>query len=170
MLPDGMRMLITTLSQILGSVILIAVIQPIFLVAAVVVFFLIYKAAGQPVFRRAIQGRRADSGYVPAYLRLALYRMSARELRRNQNVLRSSVFSTFGESLTGLSTIRAYGRIRSVLALNYRQVDHEKCVPPPTFPSSLEDVRLTQPSLAAGRTICEQRWPLGAIDKPLKWL
>ena len=47
MLPDGLRMLISTLSQILGSVILIAVIQPIFLVAAVVVFFLIYKAAGR---------------------------------------------------------------------------------------------------------------------------
>ena len=54
--------------------------------------------------------------------------MSARELRRNQNVLRSSVFSTFGESLSGLSTLRAYGRLPNVLSLNYRQVDHEKCV------------------------------------------
>lgn len=124
MLPDGMRMLITTLSQILGSVILIAVIQPIFLVGAVVVFFLIYKAACWLNYVFRCWRNRADSTHAPS----ALYRMSARELRRNQNVLRSSVFSTFGESLSGLSTIRAYGRIRSVLTLNYRQVDHEKCV------------------------------------------
>lgn len=51
--------------------------------------------------------------------------MSARELRRHQNVLRSSIYSTFGEALSGLATIRAYNKVPSFLALNYRQVDLE---------------------------------------------
>ncbi len=37
------------------------------------------------------------------------YRASARELKRHEAVLRSVVFSRFGEAVTGISTIRAYG-------------------------------------------------------------
>jgi len=37
------------------------------------------------------------------------YRASARELKRYEAVLRSVVFSRFGEAVTGTSTIRAYG-------------------------------------------------------------
>jgi ABC-type multidrug transport system fused ATPase/permease subunit len=103
MLPDGLRMLVQTLSQILGSVILIACVQPYFLVACVFVFYLLYRAAG-------------------------FYRSSARELKRIDSILRSAIYSHFGESLTGLATIRAYGKVEAFLALNYRQVDLEKCV------------------------------------------
>lgn len=37
------------------------------------------------------------------------YRASAREIKRHEAVLRSGVFSRFGEAITGTSTIRAYG-------------------------------------------------------------
>ena len=37
------------------------------------------------------------------------YRSSAREMKRHEAVLRSVVFSRFGEAITGISTIRAYG-------------------------------------------------------------
>ncbi|KAK3063998.1 ATP-binding cassette transporter yor1, partial [Teratosphaeriaceae sp. CCFEE 6253] len=37
------------------------------------------------------------------------YRASAREIKRHEAVLRSAVFSRFGEAVTGTSTIRAYG-------------------------------------------------------------
>lgn len=37
------------------------------------------------------------------------YRASAREIKRHEAVLRSAVFSRFGEAVTGISTIRAYG-------------------------------------------------------------
>ncbi|KAE9379682.1 putative ABC transporter [Stipitochalara longipes BDJ] len=37
------------------------------------------------------------------------YRASARELKRHEAVLRSVVFSRFGEAVTGTTTIRAYG-------------------------------------------------------------
>lgn len=37
------------------------------------------------------------------------YRASAREIKRHEAVLRSVVFSRFGEAVTGITTIRAYG-------------------------------------------------------------
>nr|POF04550.1 oligomycin resistance atp-dependent permease yor1 [Quercus suber] len=39
----------------------------------------------------------------------AYYRASAREIKRHEAVLRSIVFSRFGEAITGVATIRAYG-------------------------------------------------------------
>jgi ATP-binding cassette, subfamily C (CFTR/MRP), member 1 len=39
----------------------------------------------------------------------AYYRASAREIKRHESVLRSSVFSRFTEAVTGTATIRAYG-------------------------------------------------------------
>ncbi|QIW99583.1 hypothetical protein AMS68_005101 [Peltaster fructicola] len=38
----------------------------------------------------------------------AYYRRSAREIKRHESVLRSTVFSKFGETITGTTTIRAY--------------------------------------------------------------
>lgn len=39
----------------------------------------------------------------------AFYRSSAREVKRHEAVLRSTVFSRFGEAVMGTPTIRAYG-------------------------------------------------------------
>ncbi|KAH7391842.1 P-loop containing nucleoside triphosphate hydrolase protein [Pyrenochaeta sp. MPI-SDFR-AT-0127] len=39
----------------------------------------------------------------------AFYRSSAREVKRHESVLRSTVFARFGEAVTGTATIRAYG-------------------------------------------------------------
>ncbi|KAI4255845.1 MAG: hypothetical protein LQ352_002363 [Teloschistes flavicans] len=39
----------------------------------------------------------------------AYYRASAREMKRHEAVLRSGVFSRFGEAISGVSSIRAYG-------------------------------------------------------------
>ncbi|KAL8810833.1 MAG: hypothetical protein Q9223_002066 [Gallowayella weberi] len=39
----------------------------------------------------------------------AYYRASAREIKRHESVLRSGVFSRFGEAISGVSSIRAYG-------------------------------------------------------------
>ncbi|KAI5292871.1 hypothetical protein KEM52_006008 [Ascosphaera acerosa] len=43
------------------------------------------------------------------------YRSSARELKRHESVLRSTVFAQFSESLTGIPTIRAYGLQRAFI-------------------------------------------------------
>lgn len=76
-----MRMALSTLSQVLGSIILIAIVQQYFLIAVAVVF-VIYS----DFFR--------------------VYRYSARDVKRLDNVLRSSLYAHFSESLSGLATLR----------------------------------------------------------------
>ena len=43
------------------------------------------------------------------YFATGYYRTSGRELKRHESVLRSTVFSVFGEALSGTTAIRAYG-------------------------------------------------------------
>ena len=81
---DSLRMFLMTLSSILGAFVLIAVIIPWFLIAVAVVM-IIYGAFA------------------------LYYRSSARELKRLDAILRSSLYAHFSESLAGLATIRAYG-------------------------------------------------------------
>jgi ATP-binding cassette subfamily C (CFTR/MRP) protein 1 len=76
-----MRMALSTLSQVVGSIILIAIVQQYFLIAVAVVFIIYFD-----FFR--------------------VYRYSARDVKRLDNVLRSSLYAHFGESLSGLATLR----------------------------------------------------------------
>jgi len=81
---DSFRMFLIAFANIVGSFVLIAIIVPWFLIAVGVV--------------------------VIAYSAFALYyRDSARELKRLDSILRSSLYAHFSESLAGLATIRAYG-------------------------------------------------------------
>ncbi|TBU24051.1 ABC transporter [Dichomitus squalens] len=100
MLGDAMRMLVATLGNILGAVILIAIVLPWFLIAVGVV----------------------GIAYVWAAI---FYRASARELKRLDALLRSSLYSHFSESLSGLATIRAYGETDRFLEENRKRVDIE---------------------------------------------
>ncbi|KAH9989454.1 ABC transporter [Russula vinacea] len=83
MLADSFRTFINTFSSIVGAVILISILLPWFLIAVAIVFGL-YAMAG------------------------AFYRASARETKRLDAILRSSLYSHFSESLSGIATIRAY--------------------------------------------------------------
>ena len=81
---DSMRMFLMTFSNVIGAFVLIAIIIPWFLIAV--------------------------GGITIIYYGLSLYyRASARELKRLDAILRSSLYAHFSESLTGLATIRAYG-------------------------------------------------------------
>ena len=81
---DTLRQFLMTLANVIGAFVLIAIIIPWFLVAVAVI--------------------------VVGYYGFALYyRSSARELKRLDAILRSSLYAHFSESLTGLATIRAYG-------------------------------------------------------------
>ncbi|KAL1937459.1 hypothetical protein VTO73DRAFT_13182 [Trametes versicolor] len=99
-LGDAMRMFVATLGNILGAVILIAIVLPWFLIAVGVV----------------------GVAYVWAAM---FYRASARELKRLDALLRSSLYSHFSESLSGLATIRAYGETDRFLEENRKRVDIE---------------------------------------------
>ncbi|KAI4855441.1 ABC multidrug transporter-like protein, partial [Aureobasidium sp. EXF-8846] len=51
------------------------------------------------------------------------YRASARELKRHEALLRSHVFARFGEAISGIPTIRAYGLQQKFTALITKAVD-----------------------------------------------
>lgn len=54
-----------------------------------------------------------------------VYRYSAREVKRLDNLLRSSLYAHFSESLSGLATIRAYGETPHFLKKNAFHTDVE---------------------------------------------
>ncbi|KAG7444868.1 ABC transporter [Guyanagaster necrorhizus] len=99
-LADSMRMFAAPASSVIGAIILIAIILPWFLIAVFVVLIVYLYGA-------------------------AFYRASARELKRLDAVLRSSLYSHFSESLSGLATIRAYGESERFVKENEERIDVE---------------------------------------------
>ncbi|KAH8100094.1 P-loop containing nucleoside triphosphate hydrolase protein [Cristinia sonorae] len=100
LLGDAMRMFSSTLSNIVGAIILIAIVLPWFLIAVFTILGIYFWAA-------------------------VFYRVSARELKRLDSILRSSLYSHFSESLSGLATIRAYGETDRFLEENRKRIDVE---------------------------------------------
>ena len=98
LLSDSFRMFLTTFSSIVGSFILSIVIYHYF------------AAALGPLL-------------IMFYLFALYYRASAREIKRIDSVLRSSVYAQFGETLTGLSTVRAYREQDRFIAMNEKFID-----------------------------------------------
>ena len=83
-LTDSMRMYFITMAMIISVFILI------------IVYFHYFAIALGPLFLLFL--------FSAAY-----YRASAREVKRHESVLRSSVFARFSEAVLGTATIRAYG-------------------------------------------------------------
>ncbi|KAF1845861.1 uncharacterized protein K460DRAFT_285143 [Cucurbitaria berberidis CBS 394.84] len=83
-LTEAMRMYFLTLAMIISVFILI------------ISYYYYYAIALGPLF-------------VFFMFSAAFYRSSAREVKRHEAVLRSTVFARFGEAVMGTSTIRAYG-------------------------------------------------------------
>lgn len=83
-LSDAMRMYFFSVAAILSTFALIIAYFHYFAIALVPLFFLFLFAT-------------------------SYYRASAREVKRFESVLRSNVFAKFGEGLSGVSSIRAYG-------------------------------------------------------------
>ncbi|KAK7024232.1 hypothetical protein VNI00_016449 [Paramarasmius palmivorus] len=81
---EAMRQFLGTMVQVVGSIVLVSIIIPWFLIAVAFILVLYY--------------------WITIF-----YRASARELKRLDAVLRSSLYGHFSESMTGLTTIRAYG-------------------------------------------------------------
>ncbi|TFK49597.1 ABC protein [Heliocybe sulcata] len=99
-LPVSMRMSVLTLASVLGSIIIITILEHYFLIAA----------AGIAVFYN----------YFAKF-----YRASALEMKRLDSLLRSFLYAHFSESLTGLPTIRSYGELNRFVQDNKYYVDLE---------------------------------------------
>ncbi|KAG2147643.1 ABC protein [Suillus clintonianus] len=96
----ALRLFVLLLSMVMGSVIIVAAIEPYFVIA---VFFI---AIGNSYFA-------------------AFYRTSAREVKRLDSMLRSLLYAHFSETLTGLPTIRSYGEMKRFIDTNRYYVDLE---------------------------------------------
>ncbi|KAI0370390.1 ABC protein [Pilatotrama ljubarskyi] len=99
-LPVSMRLLVLTIANMIGSVLIITVVEHYFIIAALAI------AVGYNYFA-------------------SFYRASARELKRLDAMLRSLLYAHFAESLSGLPTIRSYGEINRFLRDNEYYVDLE---------------------------------------------
>jgi ABC-type multidrug transport system fused ATPase/permease subunit len=99
-LSDALRMALATLGQMIGAVIVLAIIAPYFLIAMAVVI-LLYAHNAQ------------------------FYRRSSREFKRIDALLRSSLYSHFGEALSGIATIRSYGETDRFIQENVKRMDIE---------------------------------------------
>ncbi|GAC94350.1 ABC transporter [Pseudozyma hubeiensis SY62] len=97
---EAMRTLIGTVVQVVGSIVLIAILTPYFLIPVAVILVLYF--------------------WIAAY-----YRSTARELRRIDAGLRSNMHEHFSESLHGLVTIRAFGHVDAFVAENCRRIDKQ---------------------------------------------
>ncbi|WVQ72026.1 hypothetical protein IAR50_001570 [Cryptococcus sp. DSM 104548] len=99
-LPDALRMGVGTGAQILGAFVLLAIIEPWFLIAVAVVVVL----------------------YTHCTM---FYRSSSREFKRIDSILRSALYSHFSESLSGVATIRSYGETERFCRDNIVAMDNE---------------------------------------------
>ncbi|KAI6041615.1 ABC protein [Pisolithus marmoratus] len=89
-----------TMSLVLGSVVVVSIVEPYCLIAVVILYL----------------------GY--SYL-VGFYRASAREVKRLDSMLRSLLYAHFAETMTGLSTIRSYGEMKRFIAANRYYIDLE---------------------------------------------
>ncbi|KZV72166.1 ABC transporter, partial [Peniophora sp. CONT] len=99
-LVDALRTFFTGFMGMIGAVVLISIVLPWFLIGVAVIAVLY--------------------GFVTVF-----YRASAREVKRLEAVLRSSVYAHFSESMSGIGTIRAYGEEARFCAENTKRMDVE---------------------------------------------
>ncbi|KAH8099948.1 ABC protein [Cristinia sonorae] len=99
-LPVSMRLLVITIANVIGAILIITILEHYFLIAAVGILL------GYQYFA-------------------AFYRESAREIKRLDAILRSVLYAHFAESLSGLPTIRSYGETQRFLDDNEYYIDLE---------------------------------------------
>ncbi|CEQ41587.1 SPOSA6832_03323, partial [Sporobolomyces salmonicolor] len=159
-LNDSLRMTLVTVAQIIASIVMIAIVYPIFLAP--------FAALGLFVWM--------TSSFCPSrFFNLSLSkpliclaradRASARTIKRHDNVLRSFLYAWFSESLTGLSTIRAFGEQDRFLSGNEKFIDIENryAVQQPRV-KEFETLTLFPWHRAYLLTVVNQRWLSIRID------
>lgn len=97
---ETLRLFISTTVQVVGTIIVVAIVVPWFLIIATALLL--------------------------AYIWTGMYyRPSSRELRRLNNLLRSRIYEHFGETLSGLPTLKAFNALPRFLKGDVRRIDSE---------------------------------------------
>ncbi|XP_065088176.1 multidrug resistance-associated protein 1-like [Ochlerotatus camptorhynchus] len=107
-LPQSIRMWLLMFFNVIGVFVVIGISTPIFL-AVVPVFLVIYYAIQK------------------------FYIATSRQLKRLESVTRSPIYSHFGESITGQSTIRAYGEQNRFQQESEKRVDYNQLMSYPSI-------------------------------------
>ncbi|SCZ99314.1 BZ3500_MvSof-1268-A1-R1_Chr7-2g09480 [Microbotryum saponariae] len=121
-LNDSMRMALNTFGSVLGAIILISIVQPYFLIVVTFILCCYFYAAS---FYRT--SAREIKRLGKCITRLGIHRWHADlpRLRSSDNLLRSSLYAHFSETLSGLATIRAFGETDNFLKRNEEYIDIE---------------------------------------------
>ena len=99
LLPESLRGVLSTFSSICATLVFISVKTSVYVVALLIPLLLAY------------------------YHYQSLYRNASRELKRLDNLTKSPLIAQFAETLTGLPTIRAYGRQAAFVERNAQLLD-----------------------------------------------
>lgn len=70
------------------------------------------------------------------YFLQKFYVSTARQVKRLESISRSPIYSHFGETVSGATTIRAYAKSQSFIATNEKKIDENQVCYYPTFVSS----------------------------------
>nr|XP_039268709.1 multidrug resistance-associated protein 1-like isoform X3 [Styela clava] len=97
-LPRCIQMWLTCMFKVFGAIIAISFATPLFIISFVPLIIMYY--------------------FIQRF-----YVATSRQLKRLESISRSPIYSHFGESVTGASTIRAYGLQRSFILENEHKVD-----------------------------------------------
>ena len=110
-IPMNMRMMFTTSLNVIGTVFVIVFAMPFFIVVVLPVAVLYY--------------------FVQKF-----YVSTARQVKRMESVTRSPIYTHFGETISGASTIRAYKRAKDFIDENERRIDTNQICYYPSYVSS----------------------------------
>merc|ERR1712142_209193 len=110
-IPNNLRGLLGTVLSVIGTVVVIVFAMPIFL-AIVIPIALAY------------------------YFLQKFYVATARQVKRMESISRSPIYTHFGETISGASTIRAYKRGKDFIDENERRIDTNQICYYPSYVSS----------------------------------
>ena len=126
-LSESIRSVIMLAAQICGSLVLMCVATPVFIVPLLPCMYLYYRIQVRHIGSLStalIMLLRMLTARLSAVSRSqGNFRQSSREVKRMDSTTRSPLFAHFSETLTGLSTIRAYHREDVFIRGNEERVD-----------------------------------------------
>merc|ERR1719244_1014198 len=110
-IPMNVRMMFTTSLNVAGTIFTIVFAMPFFIIVVIPVAVLYY--------------------FVQKF-----YVATARQVKRMESVTRSPIYTHFGETISGASTIRAYKRAKDFIDENERRIDTNQICYYPSYVSS----------------------------------